>query len=161
DATTDSLMTDALHPADAKRHLLTVALEDYFQVGAFRGMIQSGQWYRFETRLEQNTERVLALLGQYGIKATFFVLGWVAERYPELVKRVAESGHEVASKGYYHRGVGQMSPEEFRDELLRSREALERAAGRKVLGYRMADGWFCRDDLWALDLLAELGFAYD
>jgi len=154
-------MPDAFPTPDPKSHILTVALEDYFQVGAFRGMIQRGQWYRFENRLEQNTERVLTLLEKYHIKATFFVLGWIADRYPELVRRVAERGHEIASKGYYHRALGQMSPEEFRDELLRSREALERAAGRKVLGYRVADGWLKRDDLSALDLLAELGFAYD
>jgi polysaccharide deacetylase family protein (PEP-CTERM system associated) len=146
---------------EPKRHILTVALEDYFQVGAFHRMISRGQWYRFETRLEHNTRRVLELLDRHELKATFFVLGWIADRYPELVRQVAERGHEVASKGYYHRGLEQMSPEEFRDELLRSREALERASGRKVLGFRVSDGWFRSADLWALDVLAELGFAYD
>src|SRR5258706_16276108 len=87
----------------AKRHLLTVALEDYFQVGAFNRLIQQGQWYRFETRLEKNTERTLELLDRHQIKATFFVLGWIADRYPELIRKVAERGHEIASKGYYHR----------------------------------------------------------
>src|SRR6516164_6770346 len=83
-----------------RRHVLTVALEDYFQVGAFNQLIQRGQWYRFETRLEKNTERALELLDRYQIKATFFVLGWVADHFPELIRRVAERGHEIASKGY-------------------------------------------------------------
>src|SRR5689334_4674061 len=76
-----------------RQHLVTVALEDYFQVGAFNQFIQRGQWYRFETRLEQNAQKALDLLDRFGVKATFFVLGWVADRYPELVRRVAERGH--------------------------------------------------------------------
>lgn len=154
-------MTEQITRPDHRRHLLTVAVEDYFQVAAFQRMIDRGQWYRFETRLEQNTRRVLSLLDRNGLKATFFILGWVADRYPQLVRSIADKGHEVASKGYYHRGLEQMSPEEFRDELLRSREAIERASGAKVLGYRVADGWLKPKDLWALDVLADLGFAYD
>src|SRR6187455_1913471 len=99
-------------PTVKRQHVLTVALEDYFQVGAFNQLIQKGQWYRFETRLESNTDRVLELLDRHDIKATFFVLGWVADYYPELVRRVAERGHEIASKGYYHRSVLQMTPTE-------------------------------------------------
>src|SRR5437764_8795959 len=148
-------------PLPDKRHLLTVALEDYFQVGAFNRVIQRGQWYRFETRLDRNTDRVLALLDQYHLKATFFVLGWVVDHYPELVRRVAERGHEIASKGYYHRGVRHMTPAEFREDLAHAREALERAAGTRVLGYRLADGWLGPAGLWALDVLAEEGYAYD
>lgn len=144
-----------------KRHILTVALEDYFQVGAFNTVIQHGQWYRFETRLEKNAERALDLLDRHGIKATFFVLGWIADRFPELVRKVAERGHEIASKGYYHRAIGQMTPSEFKDDCIRSREALECASGRRVIGYRVANGWFHESDLWALDALTELGFEYD
>src|SRR5439155_25249375 len=92
-------------PAAERRHVLTVALEDYFQVGAFNQLIQRGQWYRFETRLEKNTERTLQLLDRYGIKATFFVLGWVADHFPELGRRVAGRGHENGSKGYDHRNL--------------------------------------------------------
>src|SRR5215472_15310338 len=106
----------------ARKHLLTVGLEDYFQVGAFNQLIQRGQWYRFETRLEKNTARALELLTRYGIQATFFVLGWIADRFPELVRKVAEAGHEVASRGYYHRHIRQMSPAEFREDLARTRE---------------------------------------
>ena len=148
-------------PASERRHVLTVALEDYFQVGAFNQLIQRGQWYRFETRLEKNTERTLDLLDKYHIKATFFVLGWIADHFPELVRRVAERGHEIASKGYYHRSILHMTPAEFREELARAREALEKASGQRVLGYRMADGWLGPSDMWALDVLAQEGYAYD
>jgi polysaccharide deacetylase family protein (PEP-CTERM system associated) len=142
-------------------HILTVALEDYYHVGAFNRLIQRGQWYRFERRIERATERALDLLDEYGATATFFVLGWVADTLPELVKQVAQRGHEVASKGYYHRNVRQLTPGEFRDDLTRSREAIERAAGQRVRGYRVADQWFRPADLWALDVLAEEGYEYD
>ena len=142
-------------------HVLTVALEDYFQVGAFRRFVRREQWYRFETRLEHNVLQTLALLDRYDAKATFFVLGWVARRYPGLVRLVADAGHEVASNGYYHRGARDLSPGEFRDDALRAKEAVERASGRAVLGYRLADGWLRPADLWALDELAAAGFAYD
>lgn len=144
-----------------KCHLLTVALEDYFQVGAFRGMISRRQWDRFENRLEVTTHRVLALLDRYKLRATFFVLGWIAERYPDLVRRIAEQGHEIASKGFYHRGIPQMSPQEFRDDLVQSREVLEWVSGQKVFGYRLAEGWLRPDDLWALDSIKDSGYVYD
>jgi polysaccharide deacetylase family protein (PEP-CTERM system associated) len=150
------------NPAPAPRqHLVTAALEDYFQVGAFNQLIQRGQWYRFETRLEQNARKALDLLDRFNVKATFFVLGWVADRYPEIVRQVAERGHEIASKGYYHRGIHQMTPAEFREDLARSRAALEAASGRRVLGYRVAHQWLAPSDLWALDVLAEEGYVYD
>jgi polysaccharide deacetylase family protein (PEP-CTERM system associated) len=142
-------------------HVLTIALEDYFHVGAFNRLIQRGQWYRFERRIERATERTLDLLDEYNAQATFFVLGWVADTLPELVRQVTERGHEVASKGYYHRNVRQLTPGEFRDDLARSREAIERAAGQRVRGYRVADQWFRPADLWALDVLAEEGYEYD
>ena len=145
----------------SKRHLLTVLLEDYFHVGAFNSLIQRGQWYRFETRFEQNTIKALDLLDRYDIKATFFVLGWIADQSPEIVKEVARRGHEIASRGYYHRTIRQMTPTEFREDLQRSREALERASGTKVLGYRAAHRLSAPSDLWVLDVLAEEGYAYD
>jgi polysaccharide deacetylase family protein (PEP-CTERM system associated) len=145
----------------SKRHLLTVLLEDYFHVGAFNRLIQRGQWYRFETRFEQNTIKALDLLDRYNIKATFFVLGWIADQSPEIVKEVARRGHEIASRGYYHRTIRQMTPTEFREDLQRAREALERASGMKILGYRAAHRLSAPSDLWALDVLAEEGYAYD
>jgi polysaccharide deacetylase family protein (PEP-CTERM system associated) len=147
--------------SELPRHVLTVALEDYFHVGAFNRLIQRGQWHRFECRLERNTRATLDLLDECGQRATFFVLGWVADQMPELVRAVAERGHEVASKGYYHRNIRQMTPGEFRDDLARSRESIEAAAGRRVLGYRVADRWFGPEDLWALEVLAEEGYLYD
>ena len=144
-----------------RQHILTIALEDYFQVGVFNQLIQRGQWNRFETRFEGNTLQALRLLDEHDVKATFFVSGWIADHYPELVRRVADRGHEIASKGYYHRSIRQMSPLEFREDLRRAREALERASGKQVLGYRVAHEWFTPADFWALDVLAEEGYAYD
>lgn len=149
-------------PAQPRRqHLLTVNLEDYFQVGAFNRFVQRGQWYRFESRLGVHAERTLALLDRFGVKATFFVLGWAADNFPDVVRMIADRGHEVASRGYYHRNVRQMTPDELRSDLGRARDALERVTGRRVIGYRTADGWFGPDDLWALDVLAEEGYSYD
>lgn len=147
-------------PAD-RRHLLTVNLEDYFQVGAFNRYVQKRQWYRFESRLAVTADKTLDLLDKHGAKATFFVLGWVADNYPDVVRRVAERGHEIASRGYYHRSVSGMTPEEFRKDLARAKAALERVSGRAVVGYRTADGWLKPDDAWALDVLADEGYAYD
>lgn len=147
--------------AQAPVHILTVAMEDYYHVGAFNRLIQRGQWYRFERRLEGATERALDLLDEYNARATFFVLGWVADAMPELVRQVAQRGHEIASKGYYHRNIRQLTPAEFRDDLARAREALEQASGKRVLGYRVADRWFRSADLWALDVLAAEGYEYD
>lgn len=148
-------------PAPDGRHVLTIALEDYFQVGAFNRFVQADQWYRFESRLDHAAGRTLDLLDAHQAKATFFVLGWVARRFPALVRRIADAGHEVAVKGYYHRGIREMTPDEFARDCLRARDEVERASGRAVVGYRLADGWFAPEDLWALDVLAKLGFAYD
>lgn len=143
------------------RHILTVNLEDYFQVGAFNAFIQKQRWGRFESRAEVTTDRTLDLLARHDTKATFFVLGWIADQFPRVVRRVADAGHEVAVRGYYHRSVRDMTPDEFKADLIRARQAVEDASGRRVYGYRLADGWLGPDDLWALDALAELGFVYD
>lgn len=144
-----------------RTNLLTISLEDYFHVGAFHRLIQSGQWYRFESRLERNTMRTLDLLDEYDVKATFFSLGWVAEHVPELVRTLVERGHEVANRGFYPRSTRQMTPEEFRDDLAQSGEALERACGQRMRGYRAAKFWSDPADLWPLRLLADAGYAYD
>ncbi len=149
------------HASGAGPHVLTIGLEDYFQVGAFNRFVRRDQWYRFESRVEQTTLSTLALLEQHGAKATFFVLGWVAKRYPELIRAVAGAGHEVATKGYYHRSIRQLTPDQFRDDCRMAKSVVEDVTGREVLGYRLADGWFAPRDLWALDTLAECGFAYD
>lgn len=142
-------------------HLLTVVVEDYFQHRGFSDLIPPDRWRRFEARVEQNTSRALALLDEFGIRATFFTLGWIAERMPEVVREVRRRGHEVASKGYQHRSIQEMGPAGFREDLVRSREVIEAATGCRVHGYRVAEGSFTMDDLWALDVLAEEGFSYD
>ncbi len=142
-------------------HLLTVVLEDYFNVAPLKALVENERWYRFERRVEENTRKTLDLLDEYDSRATFFVLGWTAEEMPELIREVVERGHEVASKGYAHRSIDRFSREEFREDLLRSRDAIEGASGRKVHGYRIAHRWFGPGDLWALDVLAEEGFRYD
>lgn len=148
--------------AGAERsHILTVSLEDYFHVRAFSHVIQQRQWYRFEPRLEHTLNRALDLFDELNCRATFFVLGWIAEAVPELLKRVVERGHEVADRGYYPRSLRDLTPEEFRDDLRRSRAAIERATGQPVLGYRSARLWPDARHLWALEVLAEDGYRYD
>jgi polysaccharide deacetylase family protein (PEP-CTERM system associated) len=146
--------------AVSDRVLLTVGVEDYYQVGSFAGLIQRENWYRFETRIARNTQKTLDLLGAFGVRATFFVLGCVADAMPEVVREITARGHEVASSGYWHRTIRQMSPAELREDLQRSREALERATGRRVLGHRVPH-FLGPKDLWALDVVAEEGYAYD
>jgi len=150
-----------MEEANTKKHLLTVLLEDYFHVGAFNSIIQRGQWYRFETRFEKNTLKALDLLDSFDIKATFFSLGWIADNNPEIIKEIARRGHEIANRGYYHRSIRQMTPEEFREDLRRSHEAIEKACGKKIVGYRSAEKLSYASDLWALEVLAEEGYAYD
>ncbi len=144
-----------------QRHILTVNLEDYFQVGPLSSVIPQRYWSHFEMRVEKNTLAVLDLLDQYDIKATFFAVGWIADQLGDFMTEITRRGHEVASKGYLHRSLAQMSPEEFREDVVRSRKALERACGQSVQGYRIARGWFSEEDVWALDILAEEGFRYD
>jgi len=140
---------------------LTVDVEDYFHVSALAPNIERSSWGARESRVVGNTKRLLELFDQFGAKATFFVLGWVAERYPRLVMDIAARGHEVASHGLSHRLVYEQSPQEFRDETHRSKELLEDITGAAVLGYRAASYSIVRESLWALDTLVELGFAYD
>ena len=146
---------------NTKQNIITIEVEDYFHVGTFHRNIRRSNWYRFEKRIEQNTHKALDLLDQYNIKATFFVLGWVADMVPEVVTEIASRGHEIASKGYNHRTIYQLSREEFRDELQQGREALERVSKTRVHGYRVAHRWLTPADLWVLDVLADEGYSYD
>ena len=140
---------------------LTVDVEDYFHVSALAASIHRDTWTSRESRVVGNTHRLLDLFGECKVRGTFFVLGWVAERHPQLVKDIAKAGHEVACHGFSHRLVYEQSPAEFREETLRSKKLLEDATGRSVLGYRAASYSIVRRSLWALDILAEAGFAYD
>lgn len=146
---------------EQKQNIITVEVEDYYHVGSFHRNIPRKNWYRFEKRIEQNTMRALALLDEFNIKATFFVLGWVADALPEVIREISDRGHDIASKGYHHQPVRHLSPGELREELAQGREALEAATGREVLGYRVAHGWLRPSDLWVLDVLAEEGYHYD
>ena len=143
------------------RHILTVVMEDYFQGATFNRLISRGRWHRFESRLERNTTTTLDLLDEYKVRATFFALGWVADAVPELIREVVARGHDIASKGYFHRSIREFSRDEFREDCARAREALERASGQSVDGYRVAQRWLRPEDLWALDVLAEEGYKFD
>jgi polysaccharide deacetylase family protein (PEP-CTERM system associated) len=140
---------------------LTVDVEDYFQVSAFEPAVTRGTWALRESRVCRNTERLLDLFSAARVRATFFVLGWVAERFPALVRRIVLEGHEVASHGYEHRLVYSQTPREFREDLRRARLALEAAGGSPVLGYRAPSYSIVRESMWALDVLIEEGFIYD
>lgn len=139
----------------------TVDVEDYFQVSAFEKHIPRARWGSMESRIEANTRRILALLDHYQVKGTFFVLGWIARRYPELVREIAAAGHELGSHSYWHRLVYDLSPEQFRVDLTDSRKAIEDAAGQRVVIYRAPSFSITHRSLWALEILAEEGFLID
>ncbi len=139
----------------------TVDVEDYFHVAALAPAIPRDSWATRELRVEANTERLLGILQERGIRGTFFVLGWVAERVPGLVRRIAAAGHEVACHGYSHKLVYTQTPAEFREETVRAKNGLEDTLGKGVLGYRAASFSVTRQSLWALDVLIDLGFRYD
>jgi polysaccharide deacetylase family protein (PEP-CTERM system associated) len=144
-----------------QKHLLTILVEDYFHVGAFENLIQQRNWPNFEPRYEQNTLKTLELLDEFDTKATFFVLGWIAEQNPKLVREIVSRGHEVASRGYYHRSLKNLTDEEFREDLRRTNRAIEDAAGQKVIGYRAAEKLSFGEMGWFFDVLSDEGFAYD
>lgn len=139
---------------------LSVDIEDWFQVGAFEHTIRRDDWDSLKPRVERNSDAVLALFERAGAKGTFFTLGWVAERYPALIRRIADSGHEVASHGWDHQRVFTMSPEAFRADLRRARQALEDAGGQPVTGYRAPSFSIDKRTPWAHEILADEGYAY-
>src|SRR5215469_6470976 len=139
----------------------TVDVEDYFHVAALSSVISRESWPTRESRVEASTDRVLGVLAERGVRGTFFVLGWVAERSPALVRRIAAAGHEIACHGYAHQLVYRQQLREFRQESVRAKSCLEDLIGEAVLGYRAASFSLTRDSLWALDVLIDLGFRYD
>lgn len=140
---------------------MTVDVEDYFHVSAFEHVVSRSRWDQLESRVCMNTERLLELFESQGVKATFFVLGWVAERSPSLVSRIVSLGHEVASHGYSHRLIYQQTPEGFREDIRRAKDLLEGMTGRPVAGYRAPSYSITTRSLWALDVLLAEGHTYD
>jgi len=140
---------------------LSVDVEEHFQVAAFARVVPRDAWPSHESRVRRNTVSLLDLFDEARVRATFFVLGWVAEREPRLVREIANRGHEIGSHGYSHRFVYDQSPAEFREETARSRRFLQDTSGQPVLGYRAASFSIVRRNLWALDVLVEAGFRYD
>ena len=140
---------------------LTIDVEDYYHVSAFESVIRYKDWHRYESRVEWNTHRLLNLLEGYKTRATFFVLGWVAERQPKLIRAISERAHEVASHGYSHRRLHTQSPGQFREETRRSKRILEDTTGKPIIGYRAASYSITAKSVWALDILKEEGFLYD
>ncbi len=139
---------------------LTIDVEDYFQVSAFAPYIRRDEWDARECRVECNVDRVLALLDAHGVKATFFTLGWIAERHPKMVRRIVEGGHEVASHGYGHQRASDLSPDEFARDVTSAKKILEDIAGHEVRGYRAPSFSIGTGNLWAFDVLAGAGYRY-
>lgn len=151
-------------PAQSKKtriiNAMSVDVEEYFQVSAFERHIDRADWDRLPGRAEASIDRILALFSERNIKATFFTLGWMAERYPQMVKRIVDDGHELASHGWSHVRVTQQQPAEFRDDVVRTRSLLEDLSGQQVRGYRAASYSVGAGNLWALDILEETGHQY-
>jgi polysaccharide deacetylase family protein (PEP-CTERM system associated) len=143
------------------RNALTVDVEDWYHVAAFAERIDPADWDSYAPRVVENTKRLLAQFARHGVKATFFVLGWVAERQPALVREIASAGHEVACHGWSHQLVYGQDRDVFREETLRSKALLEDLLGAPVAGYRAASYSVTTESLWALDVLVEAGFEYD
>ncbi|MCG8430585.1 MAG: DUF3473 domain-containing protein [Candidatus Omnitrophica bacterium] len=140
---------------------LSFDIEDWFQVENLRKACPRDRWECFDLRVEPNTERILDELDKAGHKATFFILGWIAERRPEMVKRIAASGHEIACHGYNHDIVYTLTPDEFREDLRAAKGLLEQVSRQEVVGYRAPNFSITEQSLWAIDILKEEGFRYD
>lgn len=140
---------------------LTVDVEDYYQVEAFADVVPRGEWDRWESRVEANVLRLLELFARQGVSGTFFILGWVAERHPRLVRDIAAAGHEIACHSYQHLLISAQNRAEFRADVRRAKALLEDISGQEVEGYRAPTYSITRQTLWALDILVEEGFRYD
>ena len=140
---------------------MSVDVEDYFQVSAFDHVVSRAGWDRFDSRVTRNTNRLLELFDRAGVRSTFFVLGWVAERFPALVRQIAAAGHEVASHGYHHQLVFTQTPQQFRDDVRAAKRTLEDVIGAPVAGFRAPSYSIIESSLWALDILIEEGYVYD
>ena len=140
---------------------LTVDVEDYFQTEGMSRVVDRAQWHQLPTRVERNTKRLFDLFAAHNVRGTFFFLGWVAERFPGLVREAAELGHEVGCHSYWHRLVYRLTPDEFLKDTKRAKEVIEDAAGARIFGYRAPSFSLIKGTEWAPEILASLGFRYD
>lgn len=144
-----------------RTHAMTVDVEDYFHVSAFADVVAPSDWENFPSRVVANTHCLLRLLAKHEVSATFFVLGWVAERFPELIRDIQRDGHEIGCHSYWHRLVYDLTPDEFRDDVVRARDVLENITGEAVRLYRAPSFSITPQSVWALDILADEGFEAD
>ena len=140
---------------------MSIDVEDYFHVSVFDGIVPRSDWDRMESRVVANTTRLLDLFDEFGVRSTFFVLGWVGERHPALVRLIASRGHEVASHGYSHRLIYDQTPTAFRQDVRSAKRILEDISGRRIRGYRAPSYSITPRSLWAIDILLEEGYEYD
>jgi len=139
---------------------LTIDIEDYYQVSAFEPIVGLAKWDQYPSRVEKNTRRILQALERHNVKATFFVLGWIGEKNPHLIKEIMEKGHRIGCHSYEHRLVYNLSPKEFKQDTHRAKDILEQITGKRVRGYRAPSYSITRRSLWAFDILENLGFEF-
>ena len=147
-------------PGMPMHNALTIDVEDYFQVSALAPYIPRSEWDLRESRVERNVERILLMLEENGVRATFFTLGWIAERYPQLVRRIVEGGHELASHGFAHRRASEQTPEAFFSDIQLAKIVLEDIAGTEVRGYRAPSFSIAHDHPWAFECIARADYRY-
>ena len=143
------------------KNYLTIDVEDFYQVSAFETLVSKESWDSYPSRVTQNTQKILSILEEHNIKATFFILGWTANKHPEIVKEIARQGHEIGCHSFYHRLVYNLTPEEFREDTKKAKDTLEQISGEEVKGYRAPSYSITNKSLWAIQILHELGFTYD
>jgi polysaccharide deacetylase family protein (PEP-CTERM system associated) len=148
-------------PKDPIYNAFSVDVEDYYMVSGFADVVMTDNWHTYESRVEKNTYRILDLMDEHCVKGTFFVLGWIAERWPSLTKEIHVRGHEVASHGYNHRLVYDQTVQDFRTDINRTKKILEDITGHPVIGFRAASYSITKKSSWALDILVEEGYKYD
>lgn len=150
-----------MSPKPILRNYLTIDVEDYYQVSAFESLVGFTGWQDYQPRVEKNMAKILNILDEHDVKATFFILGWTAEKFPSIVKDIDSKGHEVACHSYAHRLIYCLTPEEFKADTQRAKDILEQILGKKIRGYRAPSYSITKKSLWALDILEDLGFEYD
>lgn len=152
--------TAATQSASVFRNAMTVDVEDYFHVAAFENYIARDSWNKLECRVQNNVDKILNAFDEKGVKGTFFTLGWVAERYPDMLRRIVAQGHELASHGWDHIRLVKMTPEQFRADVIRAKDLLEQEAGVRINGYRAPCYSVAETNLWVHDILLETGHTY-